>query len=414
MAAAFKIVQAAGALVLLAAATPASAYPWMINHGYASCTACHVDPSGAGQLTAYGRAQSDLIVRWHLNPEDVQSGEPSPTSGFLWGLLELPQWLNISGNIRGGAIGFGNTADLTQSQVRPLLMATDLNATVTVDRFVGHVSAGFGLRNVGPAAVISLDGGPDVALVSREHWLGVKFLDDSLVVRAGRIPVPYGLRNNEHTSWVRLLTRTDGNVSQQHGLSVFYGNELLRFEVMALLGNYQLRPDAYRERGYSGYFELAPLPTVAVGVSSKATYAGFDIDSKLKDAIHQSHGVFARWSPVEWFTLMGEGNAMVNSQFASNLQVGETALVQADFIPIAGLHLVPALESTYLNDGTQALPSVGVWGSVAWYALPHTEFRIDTLYRESFALVAQTPGATATGGGPLGSFAALLQVHLFF
>ncbi len=35
------------------------------------------------------------------------------------------------------------------------------------------------------------------------------------------------------------------------------GFEKLRFEVMAIAGNYQIEPDAYRERGYSGYVEFA-------------------------------------------------------------------------------------------------------------------------------------------------------------
>ena len=44
----------------------AHAYPWMIRHGYSGCGVCHVDPSGAGLLTDYGRAQSELLMatRW--------------------------------------------------------------------------------------------------------------------------------------------------------------------------------------------------------------------------------------------------------------------------------------------------------------------------------------------------------------
>jgi hypothetical protein len=43
--------------LLLAAlwTTGAWAYPWMVKNHYGSCAACHVDPSGGGQLTAFGR-----------------------------------------------------------------------------------------------------------------------------------------------------------------------------------------------------------------------------------------------------------------------------------------------------------------------------------------------------------------------
>ena len=203
----------------LCGTTAAHAFPSMVRHGYASCQACHVDPSGGGQLTAYGRAQSDLLVGWHFDPKVIEEGEASPTTGFLWGLVPLPEQLNISGNVRGG--GLYNTVVTgpnagTGAGLRPLLMASDVAATVNLDWFVAHATVGYGVRAVGPAVVISDKGSADNALVSREHWVGGRFLDDQLTVRAGRIPLPFGLRNNEHTSLVRSLTRTDSEETQRY------------------------------------------------------------------------------------------------------------------------------------------------------------------------------------------------------
>lgn len=53
----------AAALCLLAWVSPASAYAWMIRHGYGGCTTCHADPSGGELLTQYGRVQGELILR---------------------------------------------------------------------------------------------------------------------------------------------------------------------------------------------------------------------------------------------------------------------------------------------------------------------------------------------------------------
>ena len=62
-------------LALMTAASSASAYPWMIRHGYTGCTPCHTDPSGgAGALTEYGRAQSDLLLRMRYG-EATDTGE---------------------------------------------------------------------------------------------------------------------------------------------------------------------------------------------------------------------------------------------------------------------------------------------------------------------------------------------------
>ena len=42
---------------------PAHAHSWMIREGYATCAECHLDPSGGGLLTDYGRAQSEILMR---------------------------------------------------------------------------------------------------------------------------------------------------------------------------------------------------------------------------------------------------------------------------------------------------------------------------------------------------------------
>jgi hypothetical protein len=63
-------------LCVLSTSKPAHAYAWMIRHGYSGCPVCHADPSGGETLTAYGRAQSDLLLRtrWDgKNPEEARS-----------------------------------------------------------------------------------------------------------------------------------------------------------------------------------------------------------------------------------------------------------------------------------------------------------------------------------------------------
>jgi hypothetical protein len=47
-------------------------------------------------------------------------------------------------------------------------------------------------------------------------------------------------------------------------------------EVMAIAGNFQLRPDDYRERGYSAFVEVAPWDQFAAGVSSLVTHRELD------------------------------------------------------------------------------------------------------------------------------------------
>src|SRR5690349_16955203 len=79
---------------LLLSARPAAAYPWMIRHEYTGCAICHGDPSGGGVLTPYGRAQGDLLLRMQYSQPKPgeETGEASPTAGFLWGLINTPDW----------------------------------------------------------------------------------------------------------------------------------------------------------------------------------------------------------------------------------------------------------------------------------------------------------------------------------
>ena len=391
-------------VAVLTGATASQAFPSMVRHGYASCQACHVDPSGGGQLTAYGRAQSDLLVGWHFDPKVIEEGEASPTTGFLWGLVPLPEQLNLSGNVRGGALYNTTVTGANAGSgagLRPLLMAADLAATVNLDWFIAHASVGYGIRAVGPAVVISDKSGPDNALVAREYWAGARFIDDQLTIRAGRIPLPFGLRNNEHTSLVRSLTRTDTNVQQQHGLALAWNTEGWRTEVMLLLGNYQIRPDAFRERGAAAFAEWAVTQNFAVGASTLASWANKDIDASVP-LLRQVHGGFARWAPVPSLALLTEVDAVINYSSADVWGAGAVGWLQADWEPIQGVHLIPAFEAGQV-DTTSALPTMGGWMTVSWFALPHTELRLDTIYRQV------SPADVAS----VGSFTALAQVHFF-
>lgn len=381
-------------------ARPAAAYPTLIRHGYASCQACHVDPSGAGQLTPYGRAQSDLLVGWHFDPASMNMEEPAPTTGFLFGLVPLPELLNLSGNVRGG--GLYNTTTTGQGAgLRPLLMAADVSAAVDADWFIAHASVGFGLRNVGPAVVISKDAGPDLALVSREHWVGAQLLDDSLTVRAGRIPLPFGLRNNEHTSLVRALTRTDIDTQAQHGIAASWNAETWRAEVMGIAGNFQIHPDVFRERGYSGFAEWSPTKELALGASSLLTYAQKDIDVQVP-LLRQAHGVFGRWAATPWLVVLGEADAIIGNVDADAWAAGGAGWLSVDVEPVQGIHITPSFEAAQLDENS-ALPTMGGWLTATWYPLPHTELRADTIYTQT----------SPKGADSFGTFTALLQLHLF-
>ncbi|HEY3233122.1 MAG TPA: hypothetical protein VGJ84_00305, partial [Polyangiaceae bacterium] len=258
----------------------AFAYPWMIKHGYGGCPTCHADPSGGELLTPYGRLQGDLMLRMHYAADQET---PSQAAGFLWGLYQPPAWLLLGGSYRHMTILEGARPPPPSSPSRPskptlstFPMQADLYAQARLGAFRG--AASLGLAEVGPdspharAAQITSAPAYRLNLVSRTHWIGWDF-GEQYTLRAGRLNLPFGVRIPEHTAWVRDYTRTDRESDQQHGIAVAYNGDSARGEIMLILGNYQVRPDRFRERGYSLYIEGRLADDQRIGVSSLITRA---------------------------------------------------------------------------------------------------------------------------------------------
>src|SRR5690606_13388711 len=178
----------------------------------------------------------------------------------------------------------------------------------------------------------------------------------------------------EHTSFVRSATRTDINAAQQHGVSLAYSGENLRGEAMAILGNYQLQPDAYRERGVSGFLELTLSEKATAGVSALVTHAEADVVRKLPMFRH-AYGAFARWSPDPWLAFLAEVDVLYSS-VPHDSAWGVAGFVQADAEPVQGLHLIGTLEVLGRDLGETGLTYAASAG-VLWFVAPHLDLRLD-------------------------------------
>ena len=399
---------AAVVCLLLTFAAPARAYPWMIRHEYTGCVQCHADPSGGGLLTAYGRAQSEILLRTPYGPAIE---EPGKVSGFLFGAFDVPEPLLLGGDLREAALwvkpqGQPSTSDL-------FLMQGDLEGQVSVSRVRANASVGFAQEGAFPAA---LTRGSRDNLVSRVHWVGVDLGEDKqFLVRAGRMNLPFGIRSVEHVSWTRVYTRTDTNEDQQHGASFAWNLDGWRGEVMAIAGNFQERPDAFRERGYSGFVEWDPLSKLAVGASSLVTHANRGIDPNgvalPADLVRQAHGVYGRWSPALPLVLSLEVDYLHDSQPATFLNgalnsSGLAGTLWADVEPVQGVHVdaigeMVTKESDLPGPGGTR-PWLRAWGFVNWFFAPHVDVRGDVIY-ESDAQGSQRFGITTL----------LAQLHAF-
>jgi hypothetical protein len=382
-------------LAVLLVPSSAHAYPWMIRHHYTSCSACHFDPSGGGPITAYGRAVADAVIR--MNGTSQGAAELTPSAGFLFGAVRTPEWLELGGDVR--VMSLSSKTAGTPLASRVIWMQLDAGASVKVSDFVASGTLGFAPEGALGAA---LTRGTNDNLVSRQHWIGYQVPGSAeLMLRAGRMNLPFGIRNVEHTLWAKQLTRTSIDDQQQYGASAYLGVGKLRGEVMGIVGNLQLRPDRYRERGYSAYLEFDASDGLALGASSLITYRNLD-PVTLEKTWRHAHGAFGRWAtPYEPLVLLTEWDYVFESSQGSYYKRGLVSYLQADWEPIQGMHVLATGEANKVGVHERAW-SYGGWLSYAWFCAPHTDLRLDGIY--------QSLGSSV---GSSGVFTVLLQGHVF-
>jgi hypothetical protein len=383
----------AALLLALVTTREASAYTWMIRHDYGGCNQCHADPSGGGLLTPYGRAQGEVLLRMRYG---VPVEEPGKVADFAFGVLPLPEHLLLGGDVRGLWLNQKPTGGQTLS--RWIWMQADLEAQLSIDRV--HVNGSVGYADEG-ALTQSITHNDRGNLVSRLHWVGVDLDEDKTwMARAGRMNLPFGIRTIEHNLWVRSVTRTTTKDDQQDGVALSYNGEGLRGELMAVLGNYQIHPDRYRDRGYVGYLEWLVKPKTALGAQSMIVHAQKDILFG-QGMYRHAHGAYVRWAPIDPVVLLAEASLLYRSIYPGTNDAGYAGMAQVDWEPVQGLHLMLTGEAK--NETPKDAPvSTAGWASVAWFFAPHADVRGDLIHQSTGTSVATTS-----------SDLALVQLHLY-
>lgn len=363
----------------------AHAYAWMIKHGFSKCGSCHTDPSGGETLTKMGRVESEYLLSAGGNDFDV----PSDGAQFLWGLIEEPDNVRLGGSYRHMFIYTASVPGLP-STTRHFPMQADLYGAATF----GSLSLGLSLgvaRGIEGAthvrgAQLNQEEGEGFILLSRTHYLGL-WLTPEALLRVGRLNLPFGVRIPEHVMWARESTRTDRESDQQHGASLTYARGRWRTETMIVIGNFQINPDRYRERGITTSVEYLLTPTLALGGSALVTRAQEDAFTRADNAVRYAFGVNGRYGISPQISLLGEFDLLQDKGRTR----GYTGFVQADYEPLRGLHLM--LTGEVLDQGALESGDVdiirgagaaryGSWVSIDWFLATHLELRLDGVMRQ--------------------------------
>lgn len=156
---------------------PCLAFPEMARHGYASCLACHVSPTGGGALTAYGRMTSAT----HL------STWGSETSAQPFYGASLPSELALGGDARLLRIIESDAQRPPTFVTIPMQLDAEL-AVTPVQPFT--VAASWGIY------------GEDHAEASRRHYVLAR-IGEHVTARAGRFFPAYGILTADHSTYAR-------------------------------------------------------------------------------------------------------------------------------------------------------------------------------------------------------------------
>lgn len=380
-----------GLAVLATAAsyTPsAAAYPWMIHHGYTACAQCHVDPSGGGVMTDYGRAQGEILLRANYGKEPKN---PEKVSSFLFGAITLPKPLELQADVRSLVIP-------DPDNVRFIVMQADARGAINVGPVTASGSIGAVSEGAESAWITSNTG--DWNLVARDYWVGVNPVK-GLNVRAGRMNLPFGIRTEDHILYVRDATRTNTNDDQQVGLAVSYGNKRMRGEVMGIAGNFQVSPDDFRKRGYSAYLAYNPSKTFEIGVSSLYTTSLLDVETGTPRTF-MAEGLFTRAAPIPELAFMAEADVLLDDQDGTKT-TGIAALGLADYEPIQGIHVQAIGQYCTRDFAASGEDAWSAGGGVQWFAYSRVDLRVDAGYGAIFC----TPGGATES--PFG----LVQAHFY-
>lgn len=178
------VLSVAAALVAVAASSgTALAYPqFQMSSGTTRCNECHYSPAGGGLLRDWGRSEAaDTISR---------GGDDE----FLYGAWEPPKWLALGADFRG-VTGIKDASDTSESELLLFPMQADVYSRFA---FSDSLSLSVTLGGRGAAR-----GFPRPPLGSREHYLMWQPDSTGPYVRVGRFYAPFGLRQVDHTMYVR-------------------------------------------------------------------------------------------------------------------------------------------------------------------------------------------------------------------
>jgi hypothetical protein len=294
------------------------------------CSSCHSHPAGGGKRNVYGNvfAQTELPAR--------RLGDPSTQ---LW-TGEVFDWLSVGGNLRAAY----ESVDVPDSQRESDFDVRRGTIYVEADLVPNRLS-------------VYLDGlfAPD-DVEERELYLKLKTPDNRFHIAAGQFVLPYGLRLEDDSAFVRQASGINFNTPDR-GIQVGYESGPWSTQLSLTNGN-----------GTGSVFESADQLTFVAQYVQQTWRAGVSFNSNdSAGGDRQMQNVFfgLKTGPVAW---LGELDFISDDLTGGSSQDAIAGLLESNWLFRRGHNLKISYE--YLDPNDSISEDHQVRWSVLWEYTP--------------------------------------------
>ena len=227
-------------------------YPQYIVKGYTNCASCHYSPTGGGLPNSYGYGAQSATFPDVVDSKFLQSMKEKLQKNDVTGYNAENQKPELQWDIGLDArllvlAAYSTSDDADEDEGEdggggktPMLIPMLFEPTAVLAYGPWITFGNLTPKKSGKTSA------PDTVF-SREHWIGRKFGDTSML-RAGRMVLPFGIRSPDHT----LYTRRDFGFdkwNQSYGLEWDYYTDKWVISTAAFAGDLILDPAQLQQRG---------------------------------------------------------------------------------------------------------------------------------------------------------------------
>ncbi|HYJ33494.1 MAG TPA: hypothetical protein VE326_09775 [Candidatus Binatia bacterium] len=340
--------------LLTLAASPAAALPLYASREGDVCQTCHVDPNGGGIRNEFGFSYE----------KNRHSAEPEERWASMTVKPKLNEWITLGVDLRTMYVAShvnGGSRTLETSTFFP--MEGQVNVAIMPHEHLTLVAS--------QGLVVDVPGFP-TSYVAREIYGMLEGLPGDAYVRVGRFRLPFGLRQDDHTSFVRSLDFLPYD-SQKPDAGIEVGHVGSRLFQQISFTN-----------GTTPFSERAQTLAAKIGFAGRAFQSGISAFHRYSDDVNPS-----RYGRYGLYVSGTRGRATVLAEAAAGTDgfLGvernrEAMFAEGDYRLSRGVNVRAKFD--YLDrDRDQPGQWLRRWtGELEWNPVPFTQARLSYRYND--------------------------------